>query len=178
VNARPGGGPKPTAGAHNEHTASEQGGGSENALPTFFPDGYAALDTPAAPPLPAAKRTVLDPALWPEAIDAMADLGASVIGFETPDSIQKAVEYARTAIERTALPVLAQLRVTQPPSSSARSKLVPLDAIDEYTPDTMATSAVKLFGAGVQLLRATGLATPAYTGALAATVKGLDVHRE
>ena len=157
--------------------ASSQKSSPENALPTFFPDGYAALDTPASPPLPAAKRTVLAPAFWPEALDAMIDLGASVVGFETSDSIHKAVEYARVAVDRADLPVLAQLRVTQQPNTSARSKLVPLGDIDEYTPDTMATSAVKLFGVGVQFLRATGLATPAYTGALAATMQGLDVHK-
>ena len=180
LSARLGGSASPAtlaAGAVGGADSSVQADSVENALPTYLPDGYAALDIPAPPPLPAAKRTMLDPALWPEALDAMVDLGAAVVGFETSDSIQKAIEYAHAAVDRTNLPVLAQLCVTQPPSASARSKLVPLDAIDDYTPDTMATSAVKLFGAGVQFLRATGLATPAYTGALAATVQGLDVHR-
>ena len=135
------------------------------------------LDEPTPPPLPAAKRSCLDPTQWPEAIDAMVDLGVSVIGFETADPIAQALDYAKTAVERASLPVLAQLCITQPPSASARNNLTPLADIDEYTPDTMATSAVKLYGAGVQFLRATGLATPAYTGALAATVMGLDVHR-
>ena len=130
-----------------------------------------------APPLPAANRTCLDAARWPEAVDMMIELGASVVGFETADPIARALDYARTAVARTELPVLAQLCVTQPPGASARNNLVPLEDIDEYTPDTMATSAVKLFGAGVQFLRATGLATSAYTGALSATVSGLDVHR-
>ena len=40
----------------------------------------------------------------------------------------------------------------------------------------MAPAAVKLYGAGVQFLRATGKATPSFTGALAATVYGLDVR--
>ena len=40
----------------------------------------------------------------------------------------------------------------------------------------MEGAAVKLYAAGVQFLRATGQATPAYTGALVATVSGLDVR--
>ena len=44
-----------------------------------------------------------------------------------------------------------------------------------YSPDTMMPTALELRAAGVQFRRAAGQATPAYTGALAATVAGLDV---
>ena len=72
---------------------------------------------------------------------------------------------------------MAQLHVSAVPAKSAGKNLTPLADIDDYTPDTMANAAVKLYGAGVQFLRATGEATPAYTGALAATVMGLDVRQ-
>ena len=41
--------------------------------------------------------------------------------------------------------------------------------------DAVVDAAVRLRASGVQFLRATGAATPAYTGALAATTAGLDV---
>ncbi len=146
----------------------------------FATAGFEFVGETSTPPVPAAHRMPLDPALWPEAIDAMVDLGVAVVGFETTEPIARAVEYAQEAVRRTQLPVLAQLRVSADApaaGSRARKGLVPLDAIDEYTPDTMEPAAAKLFGAGVQFLRATGAATPAFTGALAATVQGLDVHR-
>lgn len=140
-------------------------------------DGFEVVDDVPAPPAPAAYRKPLDPSCWPAAIDVMVDMGAAVIGFETAAPIAKAVEYARIAVERSSRPVMAQLFVNDQSSKGSAAKgLVPLDDIDEYTPDTMAPAAVKLFGAGVQFLRATGAATPAFTGALAATVQGLDVR--
>ena len=113
---------------------------------------------------------------WPEAVAAMEDLGADVIGFETADPISKAVEYAKQTAGLTGLPLLAQLCVDPAKAAKAASPLVPLGDIEDYTPDTMGPAAVKLYGAGVQFLRATGAATPAFTGALAATVMGLDVR--
>ena len=146
----------------------------------FAAAGFEFVDDTPAPPVPAAHRKALDPEQWLEAIDAMVDLGASVVGFETADPIASAVAYAQAAVGRTNLPVLAQLRVpADDPSKGTRANkgLVPLEAIDEYTPDTMELAAVKLYAAGVQFLRATGAATPAFTGALVATVQGLDVRR-
>ena len=122
-------------------------------------------------------RTPLPIEQWPEAVTAMEDLGADVIGFETADPIPKAVEYAQQTARLTGLPLLAQLYVDPALQGKKSSPLVPLADIEEYTPDTMGPVAVKLYGAGVQFLRATGAATPAFTGALAATVAGLDVHR-
>ena len=52
------------------------------------------------------------------------------------------------------------------------------DATEEnpyYRPETMIDAALHLRAAGAQFLRATGNATPAYTGALAAAVMGADV---
>lgn len=148
----------------------------ENSTARFPFEGYRAFEDSTPSPIPPSQRKCLPAEEWARAVDAMVDLGAAVIGFETPDPLGKALDYARVAVEHADRPVLAQLRVSSA-EPGARSTLVPLEDIDEYTPDTIATAAVKLFGAGVQFLRATGLATPAYTGALAATVSGLDVYR-
>ena len=56
----------------------------------------------------------------------MEDLGAAVIGFETADSISKAVEYAKQAVAQTTLPVLAQLYVDPAAQGKAADPLVPL----------------------------------------------------
>ena len=81
------------------------------------------------------------------------------------------------------MPVLAQLRV---PSDSQAAQgaagrralaLVPLAERTDIALDTMEMAAARLREAGVQFLRATGAATPAFTGALAAAVSGLDVCR-
>lgn len=144
----------------------------------FAQGGFAVLDDASTPPVPAALRAPLDPSAWSEAVDAMVDLGATVVGFETADPIEKAVSYARMATAKTDAPVLAQLRITGDAAKTSKPKgLTPLGDMDEYTPDTMDPAAVKLYAAGVQFLRATGAATPSYTGALAAVVSGLDVRR-
>ena len=138
--------------------------------------GYELAEPERATGLPAV-RTGLPVDQWPEAVSTMAELGASVVGFETAEPAFRAVAYAQQAAQITDLPLLAQLRVTTDPSARQAAPLVPLEDILDYTPDTMAPAAVKLYGAGVQFLRATGRATSSFTGALAATVFGLDVHR-
>ena len=156
---------------------------------TLFDFGLDPLEGPLAPAVPV-PNAALDPEQWPEALGAMEDLGASVVGFETADPLDRAIGYARQAVQCSGLPVLAQLRV-QPtaadaagaagsPRSSAASaralSLVPLSERTDYALETMEHAAAKLYGAGVQFLRATGAVTPAFTGALAATVSGLDVR--
>ena len=140
--------------------------------------GFSLVDEAPAPPAPAARRTMLTPGQWPEAIDVMLEYGTAVVGFETPDFIDAAVEYARVAVAQTNLPVLAQLQVEQKPETGLPKPkgLVPLSDICEYTPDTMELAAAKLYATGVQFLRATGAATPSFTAAMAATVAGLDVR--
>ena len=113
---------------------------------------------------------------WPELLETMADLGAAVVGIETDEPIDRAIAYVEEAKRLVDLPILVQLRVTEPSPAAAKG-LVPLQEIDEYTPDTLDRAAVKLFGAGAQFLRATGAATSACTAALAATVSGLSVRR-
>ena len=106
-----------------------------------------------------------------DAFAAMADLGASVLGFETAEPPEAAVSYAREA-RAFGLPVLAQLFACE----RAPKQGGPTASNPYYCADAMERAAVALYGAGVQFLRATGAATPAYTGALVATVTGLDVR--
>lgn len=157
-------------------TKRETPASAEDMMADLPFEGYELLDTPTAPPISAARRASLSPDAWPEAVNTMADLGVAVIGFETAEPVAKALEYATTALELVQLPVLAQLRVSGSQSAQTAKNLVPLADIDEYTPDTLSVAAVKLYGAGVQFLRATGQATAACTGSLAATVMGLDVR--
>ena len=142
-----------------------------------FDEGYETIATQQPVPVPAARRIAMDAALWPEAVDVMADMGASVVGFETADPVDCAVRYAQQAVERTPLPLLAQLRVKEQVGNDRLRGLTPLEDLPDYTPDTMEPAAVKLYSCGVQFMRATGAATPACTGALAATMQGLDVRR-
>lgn len=106
-----------------------------------------------------------------EAVEVMEDLGASVIGFETVEPLANAVAYAKQAVARTRLPILAQLRVKQRNPRQGG----PTTENPYYCADAMEQVAVQLMGAGVQFLRATGNAAPSYTGALVATSYGVDV---
>ena len=99
------------------------------------------------------------------------DLGASVIGFATAEGPDAAAEYAAQVRDAAGLPVMVQLVVGE--RSSRQQGPTPENPY--YCADMMVDAAAKLYRAGAQFLRAAGNATPAYTGALAATVHGLDV---
>lgn len=113
---------------------------------------------------------------WPALLETMVDLGAAVVGIETAEPIERVTAFVEEAKKQTDLPILVQLRVTRPSREAAKG-LIPLNDIAEYTADTLAHAAVRLFGAGAQFLRATGEATPACTAVLAATTSGLNVCR-
>ena len=147
----------------------------ESISPGAFFQGYELVDIDSYGGA-LVSRAPLAAERWPEAVALMEDQGAAVIGFETPEPAFRAVEYAKQAAEITDRPLLAQLRITLDPNIRQPAPLKPLEDILDHTPDTMAPAAVKLYGAGVQFLRATGNATPSFTGALAATVFGLDVR--
>lgn len=103
----------------------------------------------------------------------MADLGATVAGFATAEPTERACRLAHALADASGLPVMAQLVVEQ---SKGRSR--PASPGGTYGhPDSLVEAAVELHGAGAQFLRAVGAATSAHTGALAATVSGLDVRR-
>lgn len=145
----------------------------DDIIDTFPYAGYDAAPASVSPIAPS-KRAFLSAEAWPEAIAVMEDLGASVVGFETAEPLFRAVAYAEVAAKSTHLPLLVQLRVRK--ASSRSNVLVPVQDRMDYAPDTMEYAATRLYAAGVQFLRATGEATSSYTGALAATVLGLDVR--
>lgn len=109
--------------------------------------------------------------LLEDALAVAVEYGASAAGFQTKAGRAKACKLALRASNACDLPVIAQLQVVE-------RKPRQFDATDEnpyYRPETMLDAALHLRAAGAQFLRATGNATPAYTGALAAAVMGADV---
>lgn len=106
-----------------------------------------------------------------EACAIMGEYGASVAGFSTACGIEDACALAKRAEAACDLPILVQLEVAEHKPKQGG----PTDANPYYCPDAVVDAAVRLRASGVQFLRATGAATPAYTGALAATTAGLDV---
>lgn len=107
---------------------------------------------------------------WIEAVEVMAEYGASVAGFETAAPQDEACALVSQAVEACTLPLLAQLHVAKRVS---RQQGATADN-PYYCADTMMAAADALHRCGVQFLRATGDATPAYTGALVATTMGSD----
>lgn len=108
-----------------------------------------------------------------EAVALMEEYGASVAGFITDAPPQQAAALAVRACAAGFLPVLAALSV----AAHAPKQGEPTLANPYYCPDTMVSAAACLRRAGAQFLRATGQATPAYTGALAVATDGFDVAR-
>lgn len=139
--------------------------------------GYTLLESATDPLAYLDRHSPLDPSLWTQALAIMEDLGAAVAGFETAEPLPRALEYAREAVAHTNLPVAASLRVIKDPLGAGALGLVPLEDLQEYTPDTLVLAGQQLRDAGVQFLRATGQATAACTGALVAAVAGQDVKR-
>ena len=107
-----------------------------------------------------------------EAVACATDHGCSVFGFDTAqdaDAVQALVKRVKAACD---LPILVQFRVRE-----VNAKAYEPTPDNPYCrPDFMTTAAAKAYAAGAQFLRATGAATPSYSGALVATVMGLDVR--
>lgn len=107
-----------------------------------------------------------------DALVVAGEFGASVAGFSTSAGQDEAVELTRRAVATTNLPVLVELQVGVRDSRQQG----PTPENPYYSPDMMVPAADALRAAGAQFLRAVGNATPAYTGALAATTLGLDAR--
>lgn len=106
-----------------------------------------------------------------DAIYAMEDLGADVVGFASGAPVDDLVALTNRARMSCGLPTLVQLDVaSRDPEQEAPSYKNPY-----FDPDTMVDAAEALRAAGAQFLRAVGDASPAYTGALVAAVDRLDV---
>lgn len=131
-----------------------------------------------------------------EAVAVMAEYGAQVVGFQTAAAPEDACRVAADIAQAVCLPILAQL-VVQPAEAGA-GQFAAIDAAEDMNAlasavaavardasaapanpypqaDDMVDAANALRDAGVQFLRATGNATPAYTGALVAATDDLDV---
>ena len=106
-----------------------------------------------------------------EAVAVMVEYGASVAGFCTGAPLDDACALVRAAAAATDLPLLVQLDVAEKnPKQGISTPENPY-----YCADTMVEAAPRLRAEGAQFLRAVGDASPAYTGALAATMFGFDV---
>lgn len=105
-----------------------------------------------------------------EALGVMADLGVDVAGVQTGAPLAGAVAMA-DELAGAGLPVLVQLSVGHRNDKQG----APTPENPYYCPDTLVEAACVLRAHGVQFLRATGHATPAYTGALVAATEGFDV---
>ena len=108
-----------------------------------------------------------------QAVQLADEYGASVIGFASgarPEKLEAVVETLRANTDK---PLLAELVVRE----LIERALNPDQDNPYYSPDTMVDAAFKLHAWGVQFIRAAGVASVAYTGALVATLAGLDVVR-
>lgn len=107
-----------------------------------------------------------------DAISVMAEFGASVAGFETAAGPEGALALAKRAISACDLPVMVVLEVNK----RDKRQGYPTEENPYFDPNQMFDVALALRAAGVQFLRASGDASPAYTGGLAACLMGLSVN--
>lgn len=108
-----------------------------------------------------------------EAADIMDEYEADVAGFRTSAPLHQAAALTERLCRVTELPVLVQLDVAR--VDERQREATPDNPY--WTADSMLEAAARLRAAGAQFLRATGAATPAYTGALVAASAGLDSIR-
>ncbi len=97
-----------------------------------------------------------------EALAVMAEYGANAVGFRTDADPSVVTQLIQRSSQSVYLPQMVQLFVR--PDGPY------------HTPDDAFDAACTFADAGVQFLRATGAATPVFTGALAAAVAGHDVQ--
>lgn len=107
-----------------------------------------------------------------EGVALCDEYGADVIGLRSGAAPEKFIEMACAMRAATNKPLLAEVVVNR----VDKRQFEPTEENPYPQAGEMTSLAVKLFGAGVQFLRAVGAATPAYTGALYSTVSGHDVH--
>ena len=106
-----------------------------------------------------------------EGVRACEQAGADVIGIVSAAKPEVLVHLASLVRKTTTKPVLCEVYINK---KDAR-QFEPTDENPYPTPDELFSAACALQKVGVQFLRASGAATPAYTGALNAAVQGTDV---
>ncbi len=105
-------------------------------------------------------------------VSVMQEYGASVAGIATALAPKDAAILARRCAKACDIPLLVQLFVRE--VAPRQFEATPENPY--YRPEEMISAAAYLHASGVQFVRAIGHATSAYTGALAATLGGLDVR--
>lgn len=106
-----------------------------------------------------------------EGVRACEQAGADVIGIVSAAKPEVLVHLVSLVRKTTTKPVLCEVFINK---KDAR-QLEPTDENPYPTPDELFGAACALQKVGVQFLRASGAATPAYTGALNVAVQGMDV---
>lgn len=111
---------------------------------------------------------------WGEAAAMLAEYGANVVGVSSTaplSYVEDVLAQLRAAVD---VPLMVELEVGQ---RNPRQQEATFEN-PYFCPDAMVEAGVRLRAAGAQFLRAAGLCTPAYTGALVAATAGFDVVRE
>lgn len=106
-----------------------------------------------------------------EGVALCDEYGADVIGVVSDAPARVLVGFAKEMASSTDKPLLVDVSVRR----KDRRQFEPTDENPYPTADAIVELAVRFRAQGVQFLRASGAATPAYTGALLATVGGSDV---
>lgn len=115
-----------------------------------------------------------------DAVAAMVDLQADVVGLTTAAPVEAACDLVRQAASACDLPILVQLAVGEHTDRDLNPGFRPvvLTADNPYrTPDAVFEATRPLVAAGAQFLRAVGQATASYTGALTVGTVGADTVR-
>lgn len=108
-----------------------------------------------------------------QTLSLMEEYGATVIGFSTGASLDEVTALVEECRKRIETPMMVQLSVKKVDPKQAHAT----EENPYYCPDVMVEAATRLREVGVQFLRATGMATPAYTGTLSITSAGFDTLR-
>lgn len=106
-----------------------------------------------------------------EAVELCDEYGADVIGVSSDGPARVLYGYAEAMANATDKPKLLDVVVRK----RDRRQFEPTDENPYPTADALVDLALGLHARGIGFLRASGDANPAYTGALLATVSGLDV---
>lgn len=106
-----------------------------------------------------------------EAVRLADEYGASAIGIVSGARLENLETYVGILREATDKPLLVEIVVRE----LIERALNPSADNPYYAPASMMEAAETLHARGVQFVRAVGMASPAYTGALVATLSGLDV---
>lgn len=109
-----------------------------------------------------------------DAASLCVEYGADVVGVSSPAGAEELVSLVVPLAAGLSVPLMVEIEIDRP---EKRASVWASDTGNNpyASPDALVDAAWALREAGVQFLRAGGNASPAYTGALVATVMGHDV---